>query len=77
VRAEARRDVWLCKVLFFIEQGWLDLAWEETQRFVSTTGQVWGPAAAEVRWVIQQRTNDQNRATNPQTLTALERLLCA
>lgn len=77
VRAEGRRDVWLCKVLFFIEQGWLDLAWEETQRFVSTTGQVWGPAAAEVRWVIQQRTNDQNRATNPQTLTALERLLCA
>jgi hypothetical protein len=52
VRAESPRDVWLCKMLFFIEQGWLGAAWVEAQRFVNTTGRVTGPALEDVHNVV-------------------------
>jgi hypothetical protein len=77
VRPEGRRDVWLCKVLFFIEQGWLDRALEEAQRFVSTTGPVWGPAAAEVRYVITRFSGQEEAAANRQQTSEIERLLCS
>ncbi len=74
VRPEGRRDVWLCKILFFVEQGWLAQAREEAQRFVSTTGRVWGPALTEVRYVVGAVRD--RRPADWLPLTDLERLLC-
>ena len=71
VRHEARRDVWLCKVLFFVEQGWLDAAWEEAKRFVNTSGRVSGPAVDEVHHLVSQK-----RGAEPRKSAELEKLLC-
>lgn len=76
VRGESRRDVWLCKVLFFIEQGWLDAAWQEAQRFVNTTGQVTGPAVQDVRFLVTRKGGAGVLEGDRLKLAELERLLC-
>ena len=76
VRGESRRDVWLCKVLFFIEQGWLQAAWEEAQRFVNTTGLMTGPAVQEVRFLIARKGDEDVLGSDRPRLADLEQLLC-
>jgi len=76
VRPEGRRRVWLCKILFFIEMGWLDRAWDEAQRFVSTTGRVHGPLDVNVRFVTGRAGSQEGNAAKREQLAALERLLC-
>jgi hypothetical protein len=75
VRAESRRDVWLCKVLFFIEQGWLGAAWVEAQRFVNTTGRVTGPALEDVHSVIARKDGPGVLHVDRLKLAQLEKLL--
>jgi hypothetical protein len=76
IRPEANRDVWLCKVLFFIEQGWLDAAWGEAQRFVSTTGSVADPAVDDVRVLAAEQSAMARSDADRQKIIDIERLLC-
>ena len=76
VRGESRRDVWLCKVLFFTEQGWLEAAWDEAQRFVSTTGHVIGPAVQDVRFLVARKGGAGVLEADRLKLAELEKLLC-
>jgi hypothetical protein len=76
VRTEAKRDVWLCKVLFFIEQGWLDAAWEEAQRFVNTTGPAAGAAVNDVQYLAAQKRAASISDADRARVSELERLLC-
>jgi hypothetical protein len=76
VRGESQRDVWLCKVLFFIEQGWLEAAWSEAQRFVNTTGCVTGPAMQDVVDLLARHTSVERPDAERHRLADLRRLLC-
>jgi hypothetical protein len=76
VHGESRRDVWLCKVLFFIEQSWLEAAWEEAQRFVNTTGHVTGPAVQEVRYLVATKDDASVLEADRRKLRELGKLLC-
>ena len=74
IRTEAKRDVWLCKTLFFIEQDWLDDAWEEAQRFVNTTEAVSGAALYDLELVAAQTRASQLSDAQRSKLDAIERL---
>ncbi len=76
VRGDSRRDVWLCKVLFFIEQAWLEAAREEAQRFVNTTGCLTGPAVQDVRYLVARMDRAGVLETDRLKLAELEKLLC-
>ena len=75
VRSEGKRDVWLCKVLFFVEQGWFDAAWGEAQRFVNTTGPVAEAALNDVHYVAAQSRAAIGSKTQRSKLDAIEALL--
>jgi hypothetical protein len=55
VTNDARRAVHLCKVLFFIERGWLYEAWQEAQSLVASAGAVPGAAVTDIRDVIDRQ----------------------
>lgn len=76
VRSESRRDVWLCKVLFFIQQAWVEAAWKEAQRFVDMTGRVTGPAVQEIRNLVATRDDASLREADRLKLGELGKLLC-
>jgi hypothetical protein len=76
IRGEAKRDVWLCKILFFIEQGWLDAASEEAQRFVNTTGPAVGAAVNDVQFLAAQKAAHRISNGERAKLSELERMLC-
>lgn len=76
VRSESVRDVWLCKILFFIEQMWLEAAWEQAQLLVNTIGPLIGPAAQEMRDVVTRISYRGILQRDYVALVQMEKLLC-
>jgi hypothetical protein len=54
----------------------LDLAWEEAQRFVNTTGHVSGPAVDEVTDLVSRKRSQGPPSRDHHKIVELERLLC-
>jgi hypothetical protein len=77
VGGEAQREVRLCKVLFFIERGWLEEAWEEAQTLVNSGGPISGSAAHDVRDLVTRKQRERIREAERVRLAELEALLCA
>jgi hypothetical protein len=75
VTREARREVHLCKILFFIERGWLYAAWQEAQMFVASAGAVPGAAAKDTRDVIDCQRRRRLSMLEGAQLASLEALL--
>lgn len=74
VATEARRDVRLCKVLFFIERGWLHEAWQEAQMLVAS-GPITGPGVNDIRNLIHRARSRGLPRNDDVPLASLEMLL--
>jgi hypothetical protein len=72
---EAKRDVHLCKVLFFIERGWLHEASQEAQMLVASAGAVTGPAVKDIRDLIHTECSRRLPVVDGARLASLETLL--
>lgn len=75
VTSDARRDVHLCKVLFFIERGWLHEAWQEAEMLIPAASAIPGAAVKDIRDVIDRQRRRRLSMTEGAQLASLEALL--
>jgi hypothetical protein len=76
VGGEPLRNVWLCKVLFYVDQVWLDAALKQAERLVSATGRVGDPAVRDVRHLFARKQAASTCDRDRMKLAELETLLC-
>jgi hypothetical protein len=76
VGGESEREVQLCRVLFFIERGWLEQALEYAQSLVNSGGPITGPAVQDVRDLVTRMHGERVGEAERPRLDALEALLC-